>query len=298
MTHPGRVFYPDDGFTKGDLARFYADYAEWVLPHIVDRPLAIVRCPDGIAGERFFQKHPGESAPAELRRVQIPEKEGKATYLVVDDAKGLVVLAQIAVLELHVGGARAEKPDEPDQLVFDLDPAPDVRWPRVIASAEEVREFLQELGLKSFVKTSGGKGLHVVAPTQRRQAWDEVSHFCQLVARAIERAAPERYVSKMSKAARKGKIFVDYLRNQRMRDRGGALFDPSQARCADRDAPDLEGTACDHLQRPIPARQHCPPLGQVAARSVARIRRAPAVDQCGGDPEIGLIEHGRKARGA
>jgi bifunctional non-homologous end joining protein LigD len=215
ITHPDRVFYPAEGITKGDLAHFYADYADWVLPHIVDRPLAIVRCPAGIAGQRFFQKHPGESAPAELRRVQIPETDGKATYLVVDDVKGLVALAQIAALELHVGGARAEKPDQPDQLVFDLDPAPDVRWPRVIASAEEVRAFLQELGLKSFVKTSGGKGLHVVAPIQRRQEWDAVSHFCQLIARAIERAAPERYVSKMSKAARKGKIFVDYLRNQR-----------------------------------------------------------------------------------
>ena len=124
---------------------------------------------------------------------------------------------QIAALELHVGGARADKPDLPDQLVFDLDPAPDVRWPKVIAAANEIREFLSELGLESFVKTSGGKGLHVVVPIERRKPWDEVSEFCQLVARAIERAAPDRYVSKMSKACADGKNLRRlFMRNQRL----------------------------------------------------------------------------------
>ena len=163
--------------------------------------------------------------------MQIPEKEGKATYLVVDDAKGLVALGGDCRLELHVGGARAEKPDEPDQLVFDLDPAPDVRWPRVIASAEEVREFLQELGLKSFVKTSGGKGLHVVAPTH---AAGVGRSFALLpVGRPGHRAGRRRTLCIQDvESGSQGQDFRRLPAEPAERDRGGALFDPSQARCA------------------------------------------------------------------
>lgn len=215
LTHPDKLLYPADGITKADLAQYYADVAEHMLPHVIGRPLSIVRCPDGIDGERFFQKHPGTMAPKELGRVRIREKAGTDDYLVIEDAKGLVALAQMSALEIHLWGSRSDDVERPDRLVFDLDPAPDVGWKQVIVAAREVRQFLQDLGLESFVKTTGGKGLHLVVPIQRRHEWPLVADFCQRVARAVERAAPQQYVSKMSKQARTGKIFLDYLRNQR-----------------------------------------------------------------------------------
>jgi bifunctional non-homologous end joining protein LigD len=215
VTHPDRVLFAEAGVTKRDLALYYLDIADWILPHVVDRPLSIVRCPGGSAGPCFFQKHPGDAALKELRRVRIREKSGDEEYLVVEDVQGLIALAQIAGLEIHVWGSRRDAVERPDRIVFDLDPAPEVDWSQVIAAAVEVREFLQELGLESFVKTTGGKGLHLVVPVARKHDWEFTAAFTHSVAQAIERAAPERYVSNMSKKKRTGKIFVDYLRNQR-----------------------------------------------------------------------------------
>jgi bifunctional non-homologous end joining protein LigD len=215
LTHPDRVFYPDEGITKRELAEYYVACAERMLPHVAGRPLSIVRCPDGIGGQRFFQKHLGPYAPKAVRRVQIREKSGEGEYGVVEDTAGLVALAQIAALEIHVWGSRVDSVERPDRLVFDLDPAPDVEWPRVIAAAQELRDFLRELKLESFVKTTGGKGLHLVVPIIRRQEWGPVYDFCRRIAVAVERAAPQRYIATMSKKARTGKIFIDYQRNQR-----------------------------------------------------------------------------------
>ena len=215
LTHPDRVFYPDERITKRELAEYYVACADRMLPHVVGRPLSIVRCPDGIGGQRFFQKHLGPYAPKAVRRVRIREKSGEGEYGVVEDVAGLVALAQIAALEIHVWGSRADSVERPDCLVFDLDPAPDIEWPRVIAAARELRGFLSELKLESFVKTTGGKGLHLVVPIVRRQEWDSVYDFCHRVALAVERAAPQRYIATMSKKARVGKIFIDYQRNQR-----------------------------------------------------------------------------------
>jgi bifunctional non-homologous end joining protein LigD len=215
MTHPDKILYPDEGITKRELAEYYLAVTEYMLPYVTGRPLAIVRCPDGISGERFFQKHPGPVAPAELRRVKIREKQGVATYMVIDDVKGLPALAQISALEIHVWGSQVEAVEKPDLMVLDLDPAPDVLWQNTIAAAIELGEFLRELGLESFVKTSGGKGLHLCVPLRRTHAWPMVSEFSEQIARAVERAAPDRYVANMSKKKRGGKIFVDYLRNQR-----------------------------------------------------------------------------------
>jgi bifunctional non-homologous end joining protein LigD len=215
LTHPDRVYYPAEGITKRELAEYYVACADRMLPHVAGRPLSLVRCPNGIEGERFFQKHLGPYAPKALRPIKIKEKVVVREYGVVDDAAGLVAIAQIGGLEIHVWDSREDRIENPDQLVFDLDPAPDVEWPRVIAAAEELREFLKELRLESFVKTSGGKGLHLVVPIDRRLEWPEVYDFCQRVAFAAERAAPDRYVATMSKKARAGKIFIDYQRNQR-----------------------------------------------------------------------------------
>ncbi len=215
ITHPDRVLYPKGEITKRALAEYYVAVAEQMLPHVVGRPVSIVRCPDGVTGSRFFQKHPPEAAPKDMHRTEIREKSGTATYLVVEDVRDLVGLVQISALEIHVWGSRADKIERPDQLVFDLDPAPEVPWSKVVAAAVELREFLADLGLTSFAKLTGGKGLHLVVPIARKHEWPDVARFCRSVAQAVERAAPDRYTAVLSKRARVGKIFIDYLRNQR-----------------------------------------------------------------------------------
>jgi bifunctional non-homologous end joining protein LigD len=215
LTSPDKVLYPDVGFTKLGLAEYYHDIAEWILPHIQHRPLVLVRCPDGQAGQCFYQKHPGAGTPAELRQLPIREKTKTEPYVLVDNREGLIALAQVGALEIHAWGSREDLLEKPDRLIFDLDPDPEVPWKRVVDSARQIRDFLQELGLQSFVKTTGGKGLHLVVPIDRRHEWDDAKAFCKRVADTIVSIAPHQYTANMSKAARGGKIFVDYLRNGR-----------------------------------------------------------------------------------
>jgi bifunctional non-homologous end joining protein LigD len=215
LTHPDKVLYPDDGLTKRDLAEYYQKVAHWMLPHVAGRPLSIVRCPDGLAGQRFFQKHPTAGMLSNLERVMVTEKHARREYVVINSAADLVDLVQIGALELHVWGSRADAIERPDCLIFDLDPAPEVAWKQVCSAARRIRELLRELGLESFLKTSGGKGLHLAVPIARRHDWEFVNSFCHAVASAIARAAPDEFVATMSKAVRGGKIYVDYLRNQR-----------------------------------------------------------------------------------
>jgi bifunctional non-homologous end joining protein LigD len=215
VTHPDKVLYPDDGITKRDLADYYLSIAEWMLPHVAERPLSIVRFPEGLSGGRFFQKHPNPGTLNGLARVKIKESDGTAEYVVIRKPSDLAELVQISALELHVWGAKRDDVERPDRLVFDLDPDVGLDWSRVVTAARQIRDFLSDLGLVSFVKTSGGKGLHLVVPIARRHEWPFVSDFCRAVAMAIARAAPNDFVATMSKTARRGKIFVDYLRNQR-----------------------------------------------------------------------------------
>jgi bifunctional non-homologous end joining protein LigD len=215
LSSPDKVLYREQDITKLELAQYYEAVGEWALPEIVNRPLVLVRCPEGAHKECFYQKHPGAGLSTELRQIPVKEKRKTEHYLVADDLSGLVALVQMGVLEIHAWGSRADRIEQPDRLVFDLDPDPSVPFSRVIESAFEVRQFLEDLDLTSFVKTTGGKGLHVVVPITRRKEWDEVKEFCKLVATAIVRAAPEHYTANMSKAARPGKIFLDYLRNGR-----------------------------------------------------------------------------------
>jgi bifunctional non-homologous end joining protein LigD len=215
ITHPDRLLYPAEKITKRELAEYYLAVAERMLPEVAGRPLAIVRCPDGVTGSRFFQKHPPTAAPKNMHRVEIREKSGTATYLTIEDVGDLVGLVQIAALEIHVWGSRVGRLEKPDRVIFDLDPAPDVQWPVVVAAACELREFLEALGLVSFAKISGGKGVHLVVPIRRTHDWPQVADFSRAVAQAVERAAPDRYTAVLSKRARVGKIFIDYLRNQR-----------------------------------------------------------------------------------
>jgi bifunctional non-homologous end joining protein LigD len=215
ITHPERVLYPGQGITKRELAAFYVSIADWILPHLVDRPTTLVRCPKGLGGECFYQKHTGQWAPSSLRRVKIQEKRKIGEYLVVDDLPGLVGLVQIGILEIHTWNSRVEHLEQPDRLVFDLDPGEDVPWPAVIAAARVVRARLEAHGLESFVKTTGGKGLHLVVPIARGPSWDDCLDFSRRLAEELVREAPEAFVDVMSKARRAGRIFIDYLRNQR-----------------------------------------------------------------------------------
>jgi bifunctional non-homologous end joining protein LigD len=226
LSHPDKILYPEDGFTKLDLAHYYEKVAEWMLPHVENRLLSLVRCPGGSGQKCFYQKHPGNGTSDDLRRFDVKEKDEVEEYLALYDLPGLISLVQMGVLEIHIWGSQADQYEKPDRLIFDLDPDPTVEWPYVVASAKEVRLLLQELELKSFIKTSGGKGLHVVVPIQRRTTWDEAKTFCKAVADFMVKAAPERYIAKMSKAARKGKIFVDYLRN----DSGSTAIAPYSTR--------------------------------------------------------------------
>jgi len=215
ITHPERVVYPEQGVTKLDLAKYYDGIAERMLPHVADRPLTLVRCPAGARGQCFYQKHLAESAPDSVHGVMITEKTGRQQYVTVDDAAGLVSLVQMGVLEIHPWGARADKIEVPDRLVFDFDPGDGVAWPGVVGAAGHCRDRLAELGLESFLRTSGGKGLHVVVPLARRGDWEQLKTFAKAFADDMVGRAPDRYIATMSKAKRRGKIFVDYLRNQR-----------------------------------------------------------------------------------
>jgi bifunctional non-homologous end joining protein LigD len=186
-----------------------------MMPHVAERPLTLVRCPEGIGKECFFQKHASRGWPDLFRTIDIKEKSATREYLYIEDASGLVAAAQMGVLELHVWGARGDDLDHPDRMVFDLDPDEALPWRRVTEAAREIRKRLEAFDLKSWVKTTGGKGLHVVAPLIRRQTWEELRAFSEAVAAGLEGDAPDRYTSRMAKAGRRGKIFVDYLRNSR-----------------------------------------------------------------------------------
>jgi bifunctional non-homologous end joining protein LigD len=213
ITHPDRVLYSDQGLTKQGLASYYMQVADWILPHIADRPLALVRCPEGQRKACFFQKHAGPGVSDAIHRVKVPGEASE--YLMVDDVAGLVSLVQMGVLEMHPWGSRLDEIESPDRLIFDLDPDPSVEWKRVIEDARRVRALLGEFDLQSFVKTTGGKGLHVVVPLQRRQDWPTLKEFSRAFVNRLAGQDPERYTTNLSKAARHGKVFLDYLRNER-----------------------------------------------------------------------------------
>jgi bifunctional non-homologous end joining protein LigD len=209
------VLYPKQGITKRDLARFYEGIADHILPHLEDRPTTLVRCPEGVDAECFYQKHVGFWAPDTLRRVRIQEKTKVGEYLIVDSLAGLIGLVQLGILEIHTWSSRVAHLEQPDRLVFDLDPAPDTPYPRVIEAALRVRDRLEALGLTSFVKTTGGKGLHVVTPITPGPSWGECADFARAVVTELESAHPDAYTTQMSKARRGGRLFLDHLRNVR-----------------------------------------------------------------------------------
>ena len=213
LTSPDKVLYPEQGITKRDLAEYYIAVADWILPHVARRPITLVRCPTGRQKKCFYQRHAGSGVPSELSEVEISGFEESGAYLYITDVKGLVALVQMGVLEIHPWNARADRPERPDRVIFDLDPGEGLAFEDVVAGAHEVRARLSDLGLVSFAKTTGGKGLHVVVPIERRHEWPDVKRFARSLAEAIAADAPTRYLTRISIAERRGRIFIDYLRN-------------------------------------------------------------------------------------
>jgi len=217
LTHPDRVLYPDQGITKLTLAEYYAAVQDWALPHLANRALSLVRCPEGQGKECFYQKHATTAVPKVVGRVAIPEGTGTGTgtYTYIKDLAGLVAMVQMGVLEIHPWGSRVDKLEMPDIVTFDFDPDVGLPWDRVTEAAIEMREALLGIGLQSFPKTTGGKGLHVVVPVAPKLGWDAIKEFSKWVAEKFVAAYPERFTSNMAKRARAGRIFIDYLRNGR-----------------------------------------------------------------------------------
>jgi bifunctional non-homologous end joining protein LigD len=215
FTHPDRVIYDDVGITKRDLAEYCAAVADWMLPHLVRRPLTLVRCPAGMGKPCFYQKQPPQGLPACVKRLPIRFKEEQTVGVYVEDLSGVIALIQFGVLEIHAWQSSVKNIERPDQIIFDLDPGPEVAWTQVVDAALLLRGSLKELGLTSFLKTTGGKGLHIVVPLEPKRPWSEVKEFTRSMAEALVVADPSKYTVSMSKAARPGKIFVDYLRNER-----------------------------------------------------------------------------------
>lgn len=214
ISNPNKILYPEDNITKKDLLNYYETVAEWMLPYIKLRPLTLIRCPSDYK-DCFYQRHYNQSTHKNLLPVAEKSNEDHEQYIYLNNVNGLFSLVQMGVLEVHPWGSQITHPEEPDILTFDLDPGPDVLWSQVVEAAKEIRYYLSEYQLTSFVKSTGGKGLHIVIPILPEYDWENVKEFSHVFVNFLEKNAPDRYISKMTKSKRQGKIFVDYLRNQR-----------------------------------------------------------------------------------
>ena len=213
LSHPDKLYFPEAQITKRDIAEYYEFVSEWLLPHTTKRPLSLVRCPDGWNGQCFYQKHADRSVNAAVARIEVPEGNGTATYMGASTARALVSLVQWGVIEMHPWGSRQPRLDRPDELIFDFDPDQGQDWISVKTAVGLLRTLLEEIELRSFLKTTGGKGLHVVVPIKPTLSWDDAKGFTRAVAEFMVATFPDRFTATVAKAKRKDRIFVDYLRN-------------------------------------------------------------------------------------
>ncbi|MCP3902364.1 MAG: DNA ligase D [Planctomycetes bacterium] len=215
ISHPARTVYPEVAVTKREVAEYYVSVAAWILPRVAGRPLSLVRCPLGMAGEAFYQRRVGEGFSKAIRPFTMEHDGSTDDGILIRDSGGLLELVQMGALEIHAWNCRADRPDRPDQFVLDLDPGPGITWADVVESARVIRAYVRDLGLEPFVKTTGGAGVHLVVPIARRRSWDEVVAFTRGIARNLQRRAPLNFVATVSKALRENRIYVDFLRNTR-----------------------------------------------------------------------------------
>jgi bifunctional non-homologous end joining protein LigD len=214
ISHPDRLIYPASKISKIDLARYFESISEWILPHVKGRPLTLLHCPAGIASPCHYLKHAKQWGPSVLRRVRIQEKTKVGEYLIADTLPAVVALAQMGIVEIHTWNATDDRIERPNRIVWDLDPGPDVTWEQITTAAVVVRDVLKTLGLSTWVKTTGGRGIHVVAPVIPERDWSECLAFARAVAEAIERTDTV-YTTTFAKAGRERRILIDYLRNNR-----------------------------------------------------------------------------------
>jgi bifunctional non-homologous end joining protein LigD len=216
ISNPHRIIYPQQGITKAELARYYDAVAARMLPHVVNHPMSLLRCPKGRSDECFFQKHASAGFPDDLKRVNIREKSSKrADYLYIDGVRGLIAAVQMGTLEFHLWGSRIDSLEKPDRLVFDLDPDESLDFAAVGLAAAVLRQRLDKLGLKTVPLVTGGKGVHVIAPLRRTADWKQVKAFAQGFATQLASEEPDVFTATMSKSRRRGRIFLDWLRNER-----------------------------------------------------------------------------------
>jgi bifunctional non-homologous end joining protein LigD len=211
LSSPDKILYPEQGITKSQLADYYVAVADRMLPHVARRPVTMVRCPTGRQKKCFYQRHAGSGVLEQLKPVKVPGFDDP--YLYIEDLPGLIAMVQMGTLEIHPWGVTVDKPERPDRIIFDLDPDEGLGFDEVIAAAQEVRERLRRIDLASFVKTTGGKGLHVVVPIEPLTEWRQAKAFAKRLSEEMAADDPGRYLTKISKSERTGRIFIDYLRN-------------------------------------------------------------------------------------
>jgi bifunctional non-homologous end joining protein LigD len=214
LSHPDKLYYPEANISKQDLAEYYHQNSKLILPHFINRPLSVYRCPEGVDHSCFFQKHI-ETLPDAVSSVHIKENHTNGKYIVAKDESSVIALVQNGSLEFHTWGSKADNIEHPDRVVFDLDPSPQSTFAEIVECAKIIRAGLEALDLKCFVKTSGKSGLHIFSPITPKHTWAVVKKFSLMMAKQIEKIAPEQYTSTVSKKKRQGKIYVDYLRNER-----------------------------------------------------------------------------------
>ena len=290
ISHPERVLFAEAGITKLDLAEYFLAVSDRMLPYCKARPLSLVRCPEGPAKQCFFQKHTKKGMPSALKSVPVEEGDGEiADYLMVDSASGLVAVAQIGGIEIHLWGSRAKTLERPDRLVFDLDPDPSVDFAGVREAARDVRKLLETAGLETFPLVTGGKGIHVVAPLDASQDWETIKSFATGVATKLAENEPERFVATMSKAKRKGRIFIDWLRNER----GSTAIAPYSPRAKAEASVAVpvswtelsrieSANAVHHPGRAASASSARPTRGAATSRPARRSRKKPYAFSCDG----------------